>query len=102
MNSQSAFDFANSHTRNTDPVSSYDSAKEHFNSGAHECQKQRVLEALTQFPNSTSHELAHKSGLDRYMIARRLPDLEHNELVKKSGTRKCSISSRQVTVWDLV
>lgn len=42
-------------------------------------QKIRVLMALIEHGPATTAELAKAAGLDRYMVARRMPDLRQNE-----------------------
>jgi DNA-binding MarR family transcriptional regulator len=45
-----------------------------------------VWEALKKHPGRSSKELSEVSNLDRYMIARRLPELEQYGLVSRVGS----------------
>ena len=47
-----------------------------------------TLKALVKYPNSTSLELNARSGLDRHLIARRLPDLLEQGLVHRDSDIK--------------
>lgn len=82
-----------------DPVTSKLAARAMAESGALNRQCARVLEALREFPNTTSDELAHASGLDRYVVARRLPDLARLGLATQDGRRSSNLSGRQSVVW---
>jgi len=71
--------------RATDPPSSKRAARRLTTSGRHKSQKARVLRALRDYPGLTSKELALAMGEDRYMVARRLPDLERDGKVEKGS-----------------
>lgn len=86
--------------RSSDPVTSHIAADDITSSGLRDSQKSEVLRWLTQHPGSTSAELAHISGLDRHMVARRLPDLERDGKVRKSGQRECAVSGRPAVTWE--
>lgn len=88
-------------SRTTDPLSSHLAAEELQSSGRRETQCRLVLEWVERFPDRTSAELARWGDLDRYMVARRLPDLERQGLVKKSGMRPCQTNGRQAVTWRL-
>ena len=63
--------------RETDPNSSHVAADlVHGQTNIAQRQRDEVLVALKNYPGSTSKQLAHLSGLDRHMIARRLPEME--------------------------
>ena len=85
--------------RNTDPESSHIAAREITYSGSRASQQIRVLEAVTNYPGNTSHELSFKIGMDRYQIARRLPELESNGFIQKGQLRKDRINDRMVVTW---
>ncbi|HLW72153.1 MAG TPA: hypothetical protein VKS22_16205 [Candidatus Binataceae bacterium] len=79
-------------------------AREHVASGRNAAQSAAVLEYVRRWPDSTSRELAHRaryemSGLDRVAFARRLPDLEKDGLVVKSGARSCELGKRMAVTW---
>ena len=70
--------------RRSDPESSHRAATEvapHLSG-----QRRAVWEALSRHPGRSSKELAEVSGLDRYMVARRLPELEQYGLVERAGS----------------
>ena len=66
--------------RRTDQIGSHEAAEAARARIDTECAE--VLAALHQHPNTTSRELAARSGLDRYLVARRLPELEERGQVK--------------------
>jgi hypothetical protein len=84
--------------RNTDPRSSHAAAAEITHSSARLRQSVRVLLLVLAHPGRTSRELA-EHGLDRYIIARRLPELEEAGAVFRSGFRVCTQGKRVATTW---
>ena len=58
-----------------DPGTSREAAEELVKSGKLNRQERDVFDALLLYPGQTSKELARLSGLDRYIVARRLPGL---------------------------
>ena len=88
--------------RRSDPEPSNLAAGEITASGARENQLHAVLELVRQFPRKTSLELSRYSELDRFCIARRLPELEHGGLVSKCGVRTCEVGKRRATIWEAV
>lgn len=85
--------------RNTDPATSRDAAAELVASGRQALQQQEVLAAVRARPGLTSAELAQASDLDRYAVARRLPELERRGLVRRDGPRPCAVMSRMALTW---
>ena len=85
------------HARTADPQSSVIAALE--NAQHRKAQVLDVVNALKLFNGSTSAELAQKSGLDLYMVARRLPNAERRGLVYRCGTRKCEVSGKYTVTW---
>jgi hypothetical protein len=88
--------------RHTDPDSSRQAAAELVKSGRHKTQKQRVYEALRRFPNCTSAELAAGSGLDRFMVARRLPDLAEEGRAIQGNEKFCTVTEKNCVTWRAV
>lgn len=84
--------------RNTDPSSSHDAAAELAASGQLYVQRAVVLRALIATPGSTSAELAADHNLDRYMVARRLPELL---AACRGEIRTCRQSRRSAMTWWL-
>jgi hypothetical protein len=81
---------------NSDPASSHIAAAEITANGTRAAQKLAVLEALKSLPGSTSMELAQVARLDRHRVARRLPDLEADGLVRRGA---CAVTGRQAITW---
>lgn len=83
-----------------DPRTSHDAAAYYINGGGYETDCGRVYRALRAHDGSTSAELAQASGIDRHLCAKRLPNLETNQLVHKGDVRACRTNgSRAVTWW---
>jgi hypothetical protein len=84
----------------SDPATSKEAAEGVTRSGLREGQCLGVLALVKKYRNSTSLELAHKGRTyDRYVIARRLPELEQGGLVSKSGIKVCGVSGKKATTW---
>lgn len=95
---QSAFSFASPRSRNTDPVSSHEAA-ERQRKGKANTDAMRVLQTIRKAPGSTSAEIAAICGLDRHAVARRCPDLEERQLVKRGEIRKCKAHGTNAVTW---
>lgn len=87
--------------RNSDPVTSHLAAEEITASGVRFSQQRQVAHAVRRHPGHTSQELAELTGLDRYMLARRLPECETAGRVRKGPMRNCSITGRKAHVWEV-
>lgn len=85
--------------RNTDPHTSHLAAAEMIASGAQGRQQLAVLAAVRVNGYCTSAELARVHGLDRYAVARRLPELERMGLVQRAPARICKESGRPAMTW---
>lgn len=85
--------------RTGDPKSSHDAARVITKSGTRDKQKAEVLEYLNEIPGSTSMEIATHFGVDRYMVARRLPDLRKDGLVLNGEQRECKVSCSRACTW---
>jgi hypothetical protein len=87
---------------NADPATSKFAARAHIATGQHGRQCALVLELVRRFPFHTSRELATfaaEEGIDRFTIARRLPDLQGDGLVAKSGVRECAVGGKASVTW---
>lgn len=84
--------------RATDPVSSHLAAEEVRDSGRLGQQQAAVLAAVKRHPGLTSRELAVMMATDRYIVARRLPELEPVH-VRKGDARKCRVGDRPAVTW---
>lgn len=89
--------------RRTDPSSSHDAATMVEDLGIAKAQAQRVLDALRRFPMATSKELSKLAGLDRVMVARRLPELAKAGIVDRydptKDTKPCEVSGIRSVRW---
>ena len=107
---QEPLDFENREplARANDPATSHEAAVELTGSGARGRQKDIVLMRLRRMrtmlnaPPPTSAEFAWIHGLDRYMVARRLPDLERDGFVEKGQSRRCTRTGRRAMTWVVV
>ena len=93
-----------------DPHTSTLSAREVTRGGARKRQADEVLRLVRKFPNCTSSELdrlhfMREKGewrLDRYVIARRLPelaDIKNGALVERGPARQCRVTGRMALTW---
>lgn len=85
--------------RHTDPMSSHLAAEQITTDGTRGQQQAQAVAAVRAFPGLTSFELAMKTELDRYMLARRLPECVTGGAVHKGDARTCSITGRQALTW---
>jgi len=85
-------------SRNTDPLSSHLAEDEVNTSGARKRQQDIVLDLVKQWPGSTSAELAHKSGYDRTMVARRLPELA-GLYIRRGELDRCNVTDKRCVTW---
>lgn len=85
--------------RRTDPISSHLAAAQHTASGARSHQQDMAASAVRQFPARTSFELAMATGIDRYMLARRLPECALAGRVARGPMRHCSVTGRMAMEW---
>jgi len=81
--------------RRTDPESSHRVAEQHTRSGRRASQQDQAHAAVRAAPGRTSFELA----LDRYMLARRLPECETAGRVRRSTMRICTVTGRLAMTW---
>lgn len=79
--------------RTADPSSSHEAAAHIVSSGLQTQQHSVAASAVRKHPGLTSLELARATGLDRFMLARRLPELARNGLIVRGAVRKCSASN---------
>jgi len=85
-----------------DPITSKLAAREHIASGRNAHQRRLVLDYVRRFPHHTSRELAKfavDDGIDRFVFARRLPDLEKAALVVKDSARVCAVGGKLSVTW---
>ncbi len=80
--------------RTSDPDTSHEAAEAVTRDGSRHRQLVAVLEAVQKAPGLTSAELARDARLDRYIVARRLPELEKLGKVKRGAAKLCSASPK--------
>lgn len=84
--------------RKHDPETSKSAAEAVTASGKRDAQAQAVLLILRDHPGSTSAEIGNLV-FDRYVAARRLPELERLGMVRKGEPRACSTTGKSATTW---
>lgn len=82
--------------RSSDPSSSHDAADQHTRSGKRAFQQRMTAQAVTRYPGLTSLELSKKSGVERFLLARRLPECVTAGAVRRGPMRRCTQSKRPV------
>lgn len=68
-------------------------------SGIQKDQQSKAAAAVKLHPGLTSMKLAQVTGLDRYMLARRLPELLKAEQVWRGPAMPCPVSGRSACTW---
>lgn len=86
-------------SRNADPVGSFQAAERTRKTGLGSRKRLAVFHALRSNQGSTSAELAAAAGMDRYDIARRLPELAKANWVVRGRTRPCKVCGVPCTTW---
>lgn len=85
--------------RKTDPTSSHLAAAEITASGARAHQQAQTIAAVRAYPGRTSQELAELTQIDRYTLARRLPECVTAGAVRKGEQRPCGVTDRLALTW---
>ncbi|WP_313243734.1 winged helix-turn-helix domain-containing protein [Stenotrophomonas rhizophila] len=85
--------------RGTDISTSHEAAVHVVSSGLQALQQDRAACAVKQNPGLTSMELAKATGHDRYMLARRLPELLEDGRVWRGPKKPCEVSGRSACTW---
>lgn len=85
--------------RASDLSTSHDAAHYVVASGLQAHQHDQSAKAVTDNPGITSKELAQATGLDRYMLARRLPELIKEGRVYRGQSRRCKVGDRSACTW---
>jgi DNA-binding MarR family transcriptional regulator len=91
--------------RHGDPEGSEVAGKAVEKQGRAAKQRQRALRAVWEHPGHTSKELAALTGMDRYALARRLPELLRTGCVRRTEARECrwwGVANEpvQLKMWD--
>lgn len=85
--------------RATDISTSHEAVAHVVLSGLQAFQQDRTARAVKQYPGLTSFELAKASGHDRYMLARRLPELLKDGRAWRGPKKPCQVSGRSACTW---
>lgn len=86
--------------RRSDPDSSHQAADAAERSGLARQQREQVLALVRAYPGRTSAELAALSpNLNRYQVARRLPELAERGLVRRGPPRTCCATGSACITW---
>lgn len=85
--------------RNSDPVTSHLAGDDITRSGKRAHQQHQAIAAVRAKPGLTSFELALATGLDRFMLARRLPECVTAGAVVKGIPKKCSVTGKMALTW---
>jgi hypothetical protein len=94
MSTQFTFDFPKPRSRRKDPASSKRAEDQMRKSGTLRGQALIAFDLVKQFPGRTSKELAGLGTLDRYQLARRLP-----ELLSMGKARREEIGNQDCKWW---
>jgi len=73
-----------------DPITSYEAGDRMLNSGKLVKQQKLVMTAIItqRFENWTAKELSIVSGIDYFVIQRRLHELAHKGLIERTGKKR--------------
>lgn len=86
MIEQQSFNYGAPRSRRNDPGSSKRAAERLDRSGTMRGQRKLALALVKEFPGRSSKELAELGTLDRYQLARRLPELLELHFVRREQT----------------
>ena len=90
--------------RHSDPVTSHEAARAIIATGDRAHQQHLAYAAVRAYPGRTSLELSHMTGICRWQLARRLPELIERGLVTQGPKRRCTASARglNAVTWEPV
>lgn len=86
-------------SRTTDPVTSHMAERQMRESGAFARQRDAVLAAVRAHSGLTAMELSRESGLDYYLLMRRLNEVETLGHIRRGDRRPCRVTGRAATTW---
>lgn len=91
--------------RHSDPRSSQDAGVAVEKKGKAQKQRDIAQRLVATYPGHTSKELSSISGMDRYALARRLPELFRAGVVRRTEEGECrwwivSGEPVQLALWD--
>jgi len=82
--------------RTSDPVTSWDAASHIADTGKAAHQRAIAVSTVHKAPGCTSFELSRLCSLDRYQLARRLPECAE---VVKGDPRTCLVTGHSAVTW---
>lgn len=85
--------------RRGDPSSSAQAAERVEASGVAHSQREEILGLVCKYPGRTSAELSTKCSLDRWQVARRLPELAKVGDIRRGTKRFCGIVLQKCVTW---
>ena len=85
--------------RGSDPVTSHLAAESHTASGKRAEQQRMTAAAVREYPGCTMAELSQHTGIDRYVLGRRISECETAGLVKRALKRRCMVTGRAAEPW---
>ena len=86
-------------SRANDPQGSHNAERRMRSSGRLRSQQLMCAAAVKSYPGKTAAELSQVTGLDRYMLGRRLRECVTAGAVREGDHRKCAISHITVLTW---
>ena len=90
-----------SNARTTDSITSHLAGYEIEATGKAVAQRRLAYQAVKEYPGQTSMELAYITNMSRYMLARRLPELDGLIQGDDRYKRKCKVTGRLSVIWEL-
>lgn len=85
--------------RSTDPHTSHEAARHHIASGGRAAQQQMTVAAVEAYPGHTTLELSKRTGICRFVLARRASEVEEAGLIVRGQARRCNVSGRSSVTW---
>lgn len=87
----------NARARKSDPIGSHVAAEKIAEVA--KAQNMAVLDAMREYPGLSTRALAERSGLDRYVVARRASELLKAGLVWRVEGGKCQATGHTAALW---
>lgn len=88
--------------RRTDPSTSHEAAEAVERCGRAASQRHLCLLEVWKRPGSTAAEIAARTGLERHVPSRRLPELRQAGQVRNGAQRICTVTGNPSMTWEPV
>lgn len=85
--------------RRNDPQTSHEAAESVERSGRAASQRHQCLLEVWKRPGSTAAEIAARTGLERHVPSRRLPELRQAGRIKNGPQRDCTVTGNPSMTW---